>query len=315
MGPVRCEVHQLRMVDPNKKVVRIRANAFQAFQGKKVVRISRISNKQPSKSAYFEATYADDAYMNSRNLINDLVFMGERCREQLKDERLKGERSEDLRVGDSVDLEEIQGKALLSLYAVHQALSDDSNEGRIWIKPSSQNTELGNIKQGERRIVRIKRKDAKPVFSEALLADPGYLKRWEETRKVKGSELEDCNVIFISAWYRHSLGIEEEKFPVIIDLDDVKLLHPGSPRNLWALLYQYPRNHPQALVRSASMMGIIGFGLGVIGTGLGVVGINDWLASHISPSLTNFSTPFGFVLCVVVLAIAFFFGIMGLIRR
>ena len=297
MGPVRCEVHTLLEDDPNKRVVRIRANAFQAFQGKKcIVQIRNID-----KYAYFEAVYADDAYMKSwqaknKNFRdNDLIFMSKSRRELLG-----------VKPSESVDLEEIQGKGLQSLYAVHSALSDDSNEGRIWIKPS-QNPELCREIKDRRRIVCIKRKDAekgkdaKPVYSEALFADSYYLKNWEEKWKEKGIVLEDCNVIFISAWYRRLLGIEN--IGEIIDLS----VKPQTLRNLPALLYQYPRNHPQALVLTASMMGIIGFGLGVIGIGLGIVGIKDLLA-------TNILSPIGFGVCVAGFAVTLL-GIIGLIRK
>jgi hypothetical protein len=308
MGLVRCEVHQILEGDP-LRVVRIRATAFQDKKDKseKCIRfIVRIRSTR-GKSGFFEAEYADDDYIvkwkkntgrNPRG--NDLVFMSKPCRELLKDER------GNLGAGDLVDLEEIQSKDLLSLYAIHTALSDDSNEGQIWIRPLQNKEEIEN----KRRIVRIKRKDAKPVvYSEVLFADDHYLEHWKEKGINFGNSGPDYNVIFISAWYRRLLGIGNT--PVILDNLDVK---PLRPLNLPAFLYHYPRNHPQALVLGASMMGIIGFGLGVIGTGLGAIGINDWLAKNISPSLTNFSTPFGFVLCVLGLAIAFF-GIMGLVRR
>jgi hypothetical protein len=54
------------------------------------------------------------------------------------------------------------------------------------------------------------------TLSEALFADSYYLKNWEEKWKEKGIVLEDCNVIFISAWYRRLLGIEN--IGEIIDL-------------------------------------------------------------------------------------------------
>ena len=199
-----------------------------------------------------------------------------------------------------------------SLYAVHSALSDDTNEGRIRILPAPQNKKLRNEIEGKRRIARIKRrdrKDAKPVYSEALYADDFYIEDWKEIWKKKGIVPEDIvpkdrNVIFISEWYRLLLGtIIGEVIEIDPDVN-VKLLNPGSPRELWALLYLYPRNHPQAVVRTASMMAIIGFGSGVIGIGLGVLSINDLLATKIA----------GFLVCGVGLAIAFL-GIIGLIFR
>jgi hypothetical protein len=57
MAPVKCRVHQLGKGDPDKRVVRIRATAFQAFQSKRfIVRITSSKGSQ-RKSAYFEAEY------------------------------------------------------------------------------------------------------------------------------------------------------------------------------------------------------------------------------------------------------------------
>jgi len=198
----------------------------------------------------------------------------------------------------------------LDNYEVHMASSDDSNEGRILIK----NKELEKI-QGKRPIVCIKGVNFKPVYAEALYADDTYLKK-------RGMDMvfgKNDNVIFISAWYRHKLRIEAKKFPVkgspkgspVTTNLDIK---PLSPLNLRAILYRYPRDHPQAVVLTANMMGIIGFGLGVIGTGLGVVGIHDWLEKHFSTSFTNFSDPIGIVVLVIGFLITFL-GFTGLIRR
>ncbi len=181
-------------------------------------------------------------------------------------------------------------------YEVHSALSDDSNEGWVWIK-LPQDTYLYKEIKDRRRVIRIKRKDAKPVYCEALLADPFYLKKWKE----KGiDKFKNDSVIFISAWYRYLLRLSSDDIGKIIDLD-VEPLDSGSLRELVALLYQYPRNHPQAVVRTASMMGIIGFGLGVIGIGLGIL------------SIISTNIP-GFVFCGVGFAITLL-GIIGLIRR
>ncbi len=309
MGLVKFEVHTLLKDTSYPKVVRIRADAYKAFQGGKkcIVQI-----RYQAKYAYFEAVYADDFYINRWKQItgnslggNDLVFMGKLCRESLN-----------VNPGNSIELKEIKGNDLQMLYAVHTALSEDSNEGRIYILPSSQNKVLRDKMEDEskRPIVSIKRtdrKDAKPVYSEALFADRYYLKKWEEKWKDQGKELEECNVIFISTWYRYLLGVKNKE---IVELN-VKPLDQRSLRELWALLYLYPRNHPQAVVRTANMVGIIGFGSGVIGIGLGVVGIQDWLVKHIpSPYLTNFWAPIGFVICLVGIAIAIL-GIKGLIRR
>lgn len=322
MVSVTCKVHTLAK-DKNGqlkreiRVVRIRATAFQAFPNERF--IIQIKNAK-SKLAYFEAQYADDAYIdewqkNTGKIIigNDLIFMSEPCRKLLN-----------VKPGDTVDLERIQGNDLPSLYAVHTALSDDSNEGWIWIRPSSQNTDLQGEIENKRSIVRIKinsstqnadlwkeienkggithrrKKLAKPLYAEALLADIHYLERWRENMGIKFGD--DYNVIFISAWYRNLLCIGGIGTPMIIDLS-LESRKSGSLRELWALLYQYPRNHPQVVVRTANMLAIIGFGLGVIGIGLGLFSI-DLPVTHI----------LGIVSCVIGLGFSIL-GFTGLIFR
>jgi hypothetical protein len=180
-------------------------------------------------------------------------------------------------------------------YKVHSALLDDAHEGWIWIKPAK-DTKLYSELEARRCIVCIRREKvekgrrAKAVYCEALLADSFYLTRWGE-KDIKFSN--DDSAIFISAWYRRLLGMK--KVGEVIELD----IKPVRTWNLVALLYHYPCNHPQALILTASMMGIIGFGLGVIGIGLGILSIVNWL---------------GFVISGIGLVIAGL-GLTGFIRR
>lgn len=189
-------------------------------------------------------------------------------------------------------------------YKVHMASSDDSDEGRIWIK----HKDLEGKIQGKRPIVCIKGEKFKPIYVEALYADYTYLKK----RGMDTVFGENENVIFISAWYRNKLKIEAEKFPVkgsggaspvTIDLD----VKPLRPLNLRALLYLYPRDHPQALVLTANMMAIVAFGLGVLGIGLGFASLKDWLGP--------FWALFGLIILVVVGFVITLLGVIGLIRR
>jgi len=167
-----------------------------------------------------------------------------------------------IKVYDRVEVEEIQEVDLKSLYSVHPALSDDSNEGRIWIKPSSYNEDLIKEIRNKRCIVCVKRKTkgAKSVYNEALYADAFYLKKWKE----RGIEFAgDYNFVFINGWYRRLLGIKGSPPWIIRDLKIKRR------RNPYALLYKYPRNHPQTLVLTSSMLGIIGVGLGFLGAAFG----------------------------------------------
>lgn len=274
MAPITCKVHQLGRDDSDKKVVRIRAAAFKAFQGRRF--IIRITSKKGSKSKFacFEAEYVDPTYRDNIS-GNDLVFMRETWRNLLE-----------VQPFDQVEVEAIPAND--SLYEVRSALSEDRNEGRIYIF----NEELYDQIAGKRYIARVKRnnkENTKAVYCEIVYADDWYLEDWQEIWKRRGTSPSDfCKLIFISEWYRNLLGIKTIRGK--IDLN-VKVLN-AEPRSLgariwewvwekWALLYLYPRKHPQAAVRTANMMGFIALGLGVIGTGLGFLGIMLWLATII----------------------------------
>lgn len=301
MAPIICEVHQILEDDSDKRVVRIRGTAFPAFRGKRCFRIKNILG---GRSACFEAVYADDDYIDKwkkktgKDLRdNDLVFMRKLWRLLLDVKP-----PEQGKPSDQVEVEEIQGND--SLYEVHGALSDDRNEGRIYIF----NEELHDKITGKRHIARIKKRvDAKAVYSEVLYADDFYLKDWQEIWEKRGTVPNLCKLIFINEWYRLLLGTKiGEK--IVLKEDD--LLDPGKREGLWLLLYLYPRDHPQAVVRTASILGFIGLGLGVIGIGLGLSIIKDLFVINILAVIVVVG-----VFCVVGLAIALL-GIIGLsIRR
>lgn len=199
------------------------------------------------------------------------------------------------------------GMGMNIVFALHSALADDTHEGRIWIRPADDEAGLALRKalKNSRRLVRIRHVAAariRTVYVEALYADTFYLRRWEG--KVTVSDA--TNYLFASGWYRRNLGIERAGGNIELEVSLV------SRRNLWALLYQYPRSHPQVLVLTTSMLGIIG--LGVIGMGLGLLGIKDWLATNIlSPYLSTIWPPVAGVACLIGFAITVI-GFSGLIR-
>jgi hypothetical protein len=146
----------------------------------------------------------------------------------------------------------------MSLYEVHSALKDDSHEGRVWIKDERLRSKIDR----KRRVVRIRTKDGKKIYCEALYADENYFNRWRGKRTKFGAG----NVIFINGWYRYKLDIQ--------DIGKTKELDIALG-NLWGKVYWYPRDHPQFMVLTTYMMGIIGLGLGVIGIGLGLVSLKE----------------------------------------
>lgn len=325
MAQATCEVHTLLKDDPDKRAVRIRAQAVRAFHGKRfIIQITSMHGK----SACFEALYADDEYMKGwekerpefvkewreKGEQPDLIFMRKTWRELLDVHP-----SENSKPPDRVVVEVIQEeKVLRPQYAVHSALSDDTHEGRIYIY--TRNEELRGGIDKRRRIVSIKRNEGKPVYIEALYADTQYLKRWKEKGINFGDSEQyfpDYNVIFISGWYRYLLKIEDAE-AIIEDLNvEVKLPRKlWIPRKLWrylrALLYLYPRDHPQTVVLVANMMGIIGAGLGVTGAGLGILSIQSLFPKFIVGVVIVYAL--GIILALAGLVIAIF-GFGGLIGR
>jgi hypothetical protein len=296
MAHATYKVHSLGESDSDKRIVRIRSEAFRDFQGKNFT--IRIINTK-GQSACFEAKYADAATYRSGIGGDDLVFMRKTWRDLLDVHP-----PENGRPSDQVEVEVISEND--SLYEVHSASSDDHNEGRIYIF----NEQLHDKIKGRRCIVRITRgdgKNVKPVYSEALYADDYYLKKWQDIWKARSTKHDFCKLIFISEWYRLLLGIHiGERINLKVDL-----LDPRKREGLWPLLYLYPRDHPQAVVRTASIMGYIGLGLGVIGIGLGIFSIQtlsqNFIPGPVIICIGLFSVLFGIFIALL--------GIIGLSTR
>lgn len=152
-------------------------------------------------------------------------------------------------------------------YIVHTSLRDDRNEGWVWIRNRCLKTEL----DGKRRIVRITAKPGKSIFCEALWADDWYMKKWDKLwiNTCTKVPLPNENLAFISAWYRRRLGIRRGRQSLTIKYCK------ETPRPFWWQL-RACLDHPQVVVRLATVLAIIGIGLGLIALGLGIVGVPDW---------------------------------------
>ncbi len=157
-------------------------------------------------------------------------------------------------------------------YFIHTSLAEDSSEGKIYIL----DTEIEKEISGKRNLACIQYKHEqkkKKIYCEILYVDKYYKEKWKKLDKNKCSVNNQENInentasIFINEWYRNLLEIEVDKsygFKIII---------PKNLYKLWAKLYLHPKQHPQIIVRTANMLGIIGIGLGVIGVGLGLLSI------------------------------------------
>lgn len=147
-------------------------------------------------------------------------------------------------------------------YEIHTSLWQEINEGHIWIK----DTELKKELEARRHIVRVGLSHKK-VYCEALYAGERDIKRFKEHLNSAG-DLEKDNLIFINRWYRMRLGIEDLRpKPLTI------CLRSAVSSFSWPLLACF--QHPQVVVRVATVLAMIGFGLGLIGVGLSLIGIQE----------------------------------------
>jgi hypothetical protein len=190
-----------------------------------------------------------------------------------------------------------------AMFELHTATKDYLNEGIVWIGGPT-----GKTLVGKRPIVRIKY-EGKQVFCEALYAERFFLKNWDDNHSARPlSDDLDKSRIFISAWYRRLLGIPEEKIEKEIRLD-VKAL--SRINLLLALLWKYPRQHPNVVVLTANMVGVIALGLGFIGVGMGSIALTkDTIATgFVMPAHNVGLACFGLGVLITLC------GIWGLLRK
>jgi hypothetical protein len=153
------------------------------------------------------------------------------------------------------------------LYDVHTSLDEDKNEGSVCIR----NTGLKKDLDGQRRIIRVTAGTGKSIFCEALYADHWYMEKWTARWTTRHLTIPpaDENLAFISSWYRIRLGIGMRHQELEIEYRET------SPRPFWWQV-RACTDHPQVIVRLATLLAIIGLGLGILALGLGVAGVREW---------------------------------------
>ncbi len=140
------------------------------------------------------------------------------------------------------------------LYEIHAVEREDLNEGWIWLR----NEQLKGKVENRRRtlLVRDEVSGAK-VCCEALYADPTYL----NNRRNRISPSDQNNLLFLSAWYRHRLGVENE----VGSSRKFDIRFPSNP--LTAIWWQVRAcvRHPQIAVVMSTVLAIVGLGLAIVG--------------------------------------------------
>jgi hypothetical protein len=225
----------------------------------------------------------------------------------------------------------VKGEAVKSRqYRVYPVLSDELNEGIIWVRDFNLYAKLS----GTRSIVRITAA-RKRIHSEALHADARYLERWRDNlddrmEKQVGSSadlekrradlkahqaefqksLEQSGsadpLVFMSKWHRVRLGLCPDGAPctamLSVEVGD-------SPRTmLWQ--FRVGLEHPQVAVYLATALAIVGIGLGFIALGLGFLALPNDLWEAAKPTFRVLGPLF-----IAVGGIVFIRGLWSLIRR
>lgn len=142
----------------------------------------------------------------------------------------------------------------MGLYELHQVEREDLNEGWIWLR----NEDLNKTIENRRPVLLVRDTvSGKKTYCEGLYADDTYL----GNRRHPIPKDHQRNLVFLSAWYRRRLGIENEPIPCTRQLE-IRI------PNFWkAVCWQFRACalHPQIVVVLSTVLAIVGTGLGFLG--------------------------------------------------
>lgn len=134
------------------------------------------------------------------------------------------------------------------MYKVLAATRADMNEGWVWL--SSHEHEFS-----PRSIIKIRnRSNNMIVYCEALKIDENFINEYNKLPRTPINRNE--NTIVINGWYRKHLGEVETK-----QIHDLEI----SEANRFLGKFRASTGHPQHVVRLATWLSLISFGLGILG--------------------------------------------------
>ena len=94
----------------------------------------------------------------------------------------------------------------VDVYEIHRVEREDLNEGWIWLRNENLKPRIEN----RRPVLRVRdTASGKNAYCEVLYAEDTYLCN----RRHPISRDRQNNLVFLSAWYRRRLGIENEPIP------------------------------------------------------------------------------------------------------
>jgi hypothetical protein len=137
----------------------------------------------------------------------------------------------------------------MAQFKIYAALNEDVNQGWVWLQKSQ--LPLGSP---QRSIVKLSASaTSKHTYCETRLIDKNFINRYNESSHTKN--IDESDLILVAAeWYQIHLGIEN---------DDEAEIKVTSANHFCGRIYAC-LDHPQVVVRVATILGLVAVALGLI---------------------------------------------------
>jgi hypothetical protein len=147
-------------------------------------------------------------------------------------------------------------------YRVHAATRDAIDRGYVWVQPPV------GVNYPQRAVCKIKNfETGRSAYCELLQADRNYLRYRHGFRSASRIQPQQP-AISLNQWYREKLGIPRTGVDVDLGIFVTECRCKGALWRVRACL-----EHPEIVVRLATVLSIVGVILGCIGIGLGVISL------------------------------------------
>jgi hypothetical protein len=177
-------------------------------------------------------------------------------------------------------------------YELHQVDREAESEGWIWVREDR----LKKLTEDRRPVLRLSYSTknggrSKSVCCETLWADDVWLSRRQ--RPIEAAKLtRKDNLVFLSAWYRHRLGIEEKHGKINLEIPEPK---SALKSMCWQL--RACAAHPQIAVVMSTVLAVVGTGLAIVGLAFTLKDLpgDIWVGE----GLATATALLGFVVCIL----------------
>jgi hypothetical protein len=179
-------------------------------------------------------------------------------------------------------------------YELHQVDREAESEGWIWVREDR----LKKLTEDRRPVLRLSystknRGRSKSVCCETLWADDAWLSRRHKPIEAAKLTSKD-NLVFLSAWYRHRLGIEEKHGKINLEIPE--------PKSALKSMYWQLRAcaaHPQIAVVMSTVLAVVGTGLAIVGLAFTLKDLQLPGDIWVGEGLATATALLGFVVCIL----------------